>query len=198
MSPRLVQGAVCPGSAAVFSILETLLEVGEGVIFPEGSLVVLVGAPGAGKSTLAAALVAAGVVAAEDVLSTDVYREQLSGDALDLTQDRKVWNQVREQLDERMAAGRTTVIDATNIIARRRARHIRIAREHGRPVVAVRFAVDAAELIRRNETRTRVVRPNVVVTLAVGMEEASAEVLAAEDIDLVLDADEVRRRLDLS
>jgi len=176
--------------------LETLLEVGEGVIFPEGSLVLLVGAPGAGKSTLAAALVAAGEVAAEDVLCTDVYREQLSGDALDLTQDRKVWTQVREQLDERMAAGRATVIDATNIIARRRARPIRIAREHGRPVVAVRFAVDAAELIRRNETRTRVVRPNVVVTFAVDMEEeGSVEALAAEDIDVVLDGEAVWLRL---
>src|SRR4051812_37954701 len=61
------------------------------VILPDGALVLLIGAPGAGKSTLAAALVAAGEVAAEDVLSTDAYREQLSGDALDLTQDRKVW-----------------------------------------------------------------------------------------------------------
>jgi len=179
-----------------FSAIGSVKRDSGSVIFPEGALVLLIGAPGAGKSTLAAALVAAGEVAATDVLSTDVYREQLSGDALDLTQDRKVWVQVRTQLDERMAAGRTTVIDATNVFRRRRARHIRVAREHGRPVVAVRFAVDAAELIRRNETRTRVVRPNVVVTLAQDMEdEASPEALAAEDIDVLLEADDVRHQL---
>lgn len=166
------------------------------MIFAEGSLVLLIGPPGAGKTTLAAALVAAGEVAAEDVLSTDVYREQLSGDALDLTQDRRVWAEVREKLDARMAAGRTTVVDATNVFRRRRARHIQVARAHGRAVVAVRFAVEAAELIRRNENRSRVVRPNVVVTLAVDMEdEASAEALAAEDIDLILDADDVQCRV---
>ena len=165
------------------------------MILPTGSLVLLVGPPAAGKSTLAAALVAAGKVDADDVLSTDTYREVLTGDALDLTSDRKVWVQVRERLVEKMAAGRTTVVDATNLFARRRARHIRVAREYGRPVVAVRFEVEAAELLERNETRDRVLQANVVVTMAVEMEEhSSSEALAAE-VDVVLDADDVLRDL---
>jgi predicted kinase len=165
------------------------------VILPSGALVVLVGAPAAGKSTLAAALVAAGEVEADDVLSTDTYREVLTGDALDLTSDRKVWVQVRERLDEKMAAGRTTVVDATNLFARRRARHIRVARDHGRPVVAIRFDVPAAELLERNENRPWVVRPNVVVTMAVEMEEHGGPETLAAEVDLVLDAEEVRRRI---
>jgi predicted kinase len=165
------------------------------VILPSGALVLLVGAPAAGKSTLAAALVAAGEADCDDVLSTDTYREVLTGDALDLTSDRKVWAQVRERLVEKMAAGRTTVVDATNLFARRRARHIRVAREYGRPVVAIRFEVPAAELIQRNEQRDRVLAENVVITMAVEMEEHSdADALAAE-VDLVLDAEDVQRRL---
>jgi predicted kinase len=158
-------------------------------------LVLLVGAPASGKSTLAAALVAAGEVDADDVLSTDTYREVLTGDALDLTSDRKVWVQVRERLVQKMAAGQTTVVDATNLFARRRARHLAVAREYGRPVVAIRFEVPAAELLERNERRDRVLRESVVVTMAVEMEEnADREALAAE-VDLVLNAEEVRRRL---
>jgi predicted kinase len=166
------------------------------VILEPGSLVLLVGAPAAGKSTLAGALVAAGEVAAGDVLSTDIYREVLTGDALDLREDRNVWSQVREELTERMAAGRTTVVDATNLFPRRRAGHIAIAREHGRLVVAVRFEVPAADLLERNEAREWKLRPNVVVTMAVEMDRhADHETLAAE-VDVVLDADEVRGAID--
>jgi predicted kinase len=165
------------------------------MILPAGALVLLVGPPAAGKSTLAAALVAAGEVVADDVLSTDTYRETLTGNALELTQDRKVWAQVRDQLTVRMAAGRTTIIDATNLFPRRRARHITVARAHGRPVVAVRFEVPADELLERNEARDRVLRPNVVVTMAMEMEEhAGPEALVAE-VDEILDADDVVRRL---
>jgi len=165
------------------------------VIFPAGALVLLVGPPAAGKSTLAAALVAAGEVEPDDVLSTDTYREVLTGDALDLTSDRKVWVQVRERLAEKMAAGRTTVVDATNLFARRRARHIRVARDHGRPVVAIRFEVPAAELLDRNERRERELAENVVVTMAVEMEENAQPDDLAKEVDLVLDAGDVLRDL---
>jgi predicted kinase len=162
---------------------------------PSGALVLLVGAPAAGKSTLAAELIAAGEVEADDVLSTDTYREVLTGDALDLTSDRKVWVQVRQRLVEKMAAGRTTVVDATNLFPRRRARHIRVAREYGRQVVAIRFEVPAARLLERNERRDRVLAENVVVTMAVEMEEHSRPDTLAAEVDVVLSADDVRGRL---
>ena len=166
------------------------------MIVPAGSLVLLVGPPASGKSTLAAALVAAGEVAAEDVLSTDAYREAVTGDPGDTSHDRKVWARLRQDLLGRMVAGRTTVIDATNLFPRRRARHIGVARQHGRPVVAIRFDVAIPELLARNEARTRVVKPGAVVGMAVHMRrEVDVEVLGGEGVDTVLDADQVRRLL---
>lgn len=166
------------------------------MIFPAGSLVLLVGPPASGKSTLAATLVAAGEVAAEDVLSTDAYREAVTGDAGDTSRDRKVWARLRQDLDRRMVAGRTTVVDATNLFPRRRARHISVARQHGRPVVVIRSDVAIPELLARNEARARVVKPGAVVGMAVHMRrEVDSETLLAEGVDTVLDADQVRRSL---
>ena len=54
------------------------------MILAPGALVLLVGPPAAGKSTLAVSLVAAGEVHPDDVLSTDTYREVPTGDALDI------------------------------------------------------------------------------------------------------------------
>ena len=166
------------------------------MIFPAGSLVLLVGPPASGKSTLAAALVAAGKVAAEDVLSADAYREAVMGDAGDTSRDRKVWARLRQELDRRMVAGRTTVVDATKLFPRRRARHISVARQHGRPVVVIRFDVAIPELLARNEARARVVKPGAVVKMAVHMRrEVDSETLLAEGVDTVLDAEQVRRLL---
>jgi predicted kinase len=159
------------------------------------SLVLLVGPPAAGKSTLAAALVAAGVVAPDDVLSTDRYRELITGDATDTGQDRQMWVRLRADLVERMAAGRTTVVDATNVYPRRRARHVRVAHEHGRPVLAICFDVPLPDLLARNRVRDRVVRPAAIIGMAEQMASLDAEVLLAEGIGVVLDADGVRQSI---
>lgn len=163
--------------------------------FPDGSLVLLVGPPASGKSTLASELVSAGIVDAEDVLSSDAYRKALAGDETDTSSDRRMWVQLRRDLLERMAAGRTTVVDATNVFPRRRARHIRVAKAHGRPVVAVRFHVDVDDLLARNAGRDRQVHAEAIVGMA---EQASAvpdDALLAEGIAEVIDAERLRRDL---
>ncbi|MDP9419992.1 MAG: AAA family ATPase [Actinomycetota bacterium] len=161
-------------------------------LIPVGALVVLVGAPAAGKSTFAARLVEAGVVDAHDVLSADALRQEITGDASDTSRDRKVFARIRGEVDDRLRAGRTTVVDATGLWPRRRARHLTVARDHGRPTVAVRFPTPITELLARNAARSRIVPPGAVVGMARQLESgATAEHLRAEGFDLVVDADDV-------
>lgn len=154
-----------------------------------------VGPPATGKSTFAARLVDAGVVEVHDVLSTDALREELTGDASDTSRDRAVFARIRSALEERMRAGRTTVVDATGLWSRGRARHLAVARAFGRPTVAVRFATPLHDLLIRNQLRPRVVPAGVVVHMARQLEEASTEEqLRAEGFDVVVDARDVFRR----
>lgn len=165
-------------------------------LLPTGSLVLLVGPPGAGKSTFAWELVEHDHVAPEDVLSTDTYRELITGSASDTARDRKVFSAVRAALRERMARGSTTVVDATNLWPARRARYMAVARAAGRPAVAIRFDVPVPELLARNAGRERQVPPGAVVAMArQARQGASADALAAEGFDLVLGAEEVLSRL---
>jgi predicted kinase len=167
----------------------------EAPLIPAGALVVLVGAPAAGKTTFAARLVESGLVEAEDVLSADAARQEITGDAGDTTRDRNVFARVRAELDDRMRAGRTAVVDATGLWPRRRARHAAVARGHGRPTVAVRFPTPIPDLLARNAARDRTVPPGAVIGMARQLEAgATAEQLRAEGFDLVVDADDVFAR----
>lgn len=164
--------------------------------FPDGSLVLLVGPPASGKSTLAASLVDAGIVEPGDVLSSDAYRQALTGDARPSGADRRMWVQLRRDLVERMAAGRTTVVDATNLFPRRRARHIRVAEAHGRPVVAVRFHADVDDLLGRNAARSRQVHSAAIVEMAAQDRTTTDDELFAEGVGSVIDADHLRIQIE--
>lgn len=162
--------------------------------FPPGALVLLVGPPASGKSTFAAALVAAGFVDARDVLVADRYRAHLTGDPRDLSADRRVWPLLRLALRERLALGHTTVVDATNVHAAKRGRHLRVAQGFGAPVVAVRFDVPIDELLDRNRRRTRVVPERPLRELAGATEALDDEALLAEGVDEVVGVAELLDR----
>lgn len=159
---------------------------------PRGSLVLLIGAPGAGKSTFARNLVEAAVLPADGVLSTDEYRRSLTGSPTDLSQERRVFSTLRAELVSRLRRDLTTVVDATNLWPRRRARHLALARAEGRPIVAIRFDVPLDVLLARNAARDRRVPTGAVVVMYRQMASgASREALYEEGFDLVLDAHEI-------
>ncbi len=115
---------------------------------PEPCLVVLVGAAGSGKTTLAARL-----FAPDRVLSSDAYRARIAGDEADQRVSRAAFRWLHRDLEHRLAARLTTVVDATNATAFARRSLVRIAARHGVPAVAIVLDLPRDLVLSRNATR---------------------------------------------
>jgi protein phosphatase len=125
---------------------------------PQPSLIVLVGAAGAGKSTLAARL-----VAPHDILSSDAFRAAVSGDEADQRVTRTAFSILHRELAKRMAARRTTVVDATNVTAYARRALVRRATAAGIPAIALVLALPSAVVLARNAARGGRIVPEAAV-----------------------------------
>ena len=125
---------------------------------PEPCLVVLVGAAGAGKSTLAARL-----FARDEVLSSDAQRALLTGDEADQAVTKTAFAILHRQLARRMAEGRTTVVDATNVTSFARRSLVRRATAAGVPSVAIVLDLAPELVIARNATRLGRIVPEAAV-----------------------------------
>ncbi len=130
---------------------------------PEPCLVVLVGAAGSGKSTLAGR-----VFRADDVLSSDAYRRRIAGDEADQTVTRLAFRLLHRDLDRRLAARLTTVVDATNVTSFARRTLTRLARRHGIPAVAVVLDLPPELVLARNATRAGRIVPEAAVRRQLG------------------------------
>jgi protein phosphatase len=125
---------------------------------PEPSLVVLVGAAGAGKSTFAARH-----FAPDEVLSSDTFRAAIAGDPGDQAATRPAFSALHRSLIRRLAQGRLTVVDATSVKRASRLGLLRRARAADVPVVAVVLDLPAAAVHERNLARTGRVVPREAV-----------------------------------
>jgi protein phosphatase len=118
------------------------------VTIPEPCLVVLVGAAGSGKTTLAARLFESG-----EILSSDAYRERIAGDAADQSATRVAFAALHRDLARRLAARRTTVVDATNVTGFARRSLLRHAVANDVPAVAIVLGLEPALVLARNAAR---------------------------------------------
>jgi predicted kinase len=105
---------------------------GGGFDLPDPSLLLLVGPAGCGKSRFAARH-----FAPKDVLSSDTCRELVAGDPGDQAATPDAFGVLRTILDRRCKRRRLTVLDATNVVRRDRARALGIARRYDLPAVAI-------------------------------------------------------------
>jgi protein phosphatase len=119
-----------------------------GLEVPELSLVVLVGASGSGKSTFAREH-----FLPTEVLSSDFCRGLVADDENDQSATKDAFEVLHFIAAKRMAAGRLTVIDATNVKREDRARLIKLAREFHFLPVAVVF--DLPERLCQDRNRAR-------------------------------------------
>ena len=128
------------------------------IVIRDPTLVVLVGAAGSGKSTFAARW-----FDPSEVLSSDAFREILSGDAADQRATKTAFSIIHREVTKRLAAGRTVVVDATNVEPSARRQLVARATFAGVPAVAIVFAPPRDVVLARNAARPeRVVDPAIV------------------------------------
>jgi predicted kinase len=127
------------------------------LVLPDPSLVVLVGAAGSGKSTLAVRL-----FAPEEIVSSDTLRGVVSGDEADQRATRVAFRILHRMVERRLAAGRLTVVDATNTAAAARRPLSARARAAGVPTAAIVLDLTAAAIRAQNAGRARVVDEEVI------------------------------------
>ena len=128
------------------------------ISLPDPCLVVLVGAAGSGKTTLAARL-----FEGEAVLSSDAHRALVAGDATDQGATKTAFSILHRRLAGRLAEGRSTVVDATNVQAHARRSLVRRAAAAGIPAIAIVLALEPRIVRARNATRSGRIVPEAAV-----------------------------------
>ncbi len=119
---------------------------------PELSLVVLIGASGSGKSTFARAH-----FALTEVISSDFCRGLVADNENDQSASQDAFDVLHFIASKRLAAGRLTVIDATNVQQDSRKQLLALAHEHD--VLPVAIVLDLPERICVDRNSARAERP---------------------------------------
>jgi len=115
---------------------------------PELSLVALVGTSGSGKSTFAARH-----FGPYEVVSSDYCRGLVSDDENDQSATKDAFELLGAIVGKRLARGRLTVVDATNVGREGRKQIVDLAREHDVLPVAIVLDVPVAVAVERNASR---------------------------------------------
>ncbi|GAA0536332.1 polynucleotide kinase-phosphatase [Paractinoplanes ferrugineus] len=115
---------------------------------PELALVALVGISGSGKSTFARTH-----FKPTQVLSSDYFRGLVADDENDQSASADAFEVLHYVAGKRLAAGRLTVVDATNLQPHARAGLIKVAREHD--VLPVAIVLDVPESVAWERTEGR-------------------------------------------
>ena len=148
---------------------------------PAGAMVVLVGPSGAGKSTFAARH-----FAPTQVLSSDAFRGMVSDDPRDQTATDGAFELLHAALALRLARGRLTVVDATNVERWARERLLEEARRQRRPAVAIVLDLPLATCLQRAAVRTDHPVPAAAIRRHHARMRASLPGLSAEGFESVV------------
>jgi predicted kinase len=150
-------------------------------------LVILVGAPGAGKSTLVRALMAQGKLDSAAVLSTDALSVELFGPEADReARDPEIFAELDRRIRQRLRGSRLAVVEATNISYDARRRLIAHAQVEQAPVSALIFGNDLDTLQVQNRAREDKLPESVVESYWAAMQDLPSDAdLAREGIGTV-------------
>ncbi len=147
---------------------------------PNPSLVVLIGACGAGKSTFAARH-----FRPTEVLGSDEWRALVADDPFEESATPEAFAALQYVAGLRLKRGRLAVVDATNVRPQHRAPLVSLARQHDLPAVAIVFDLDERLLLERNAARQDQQIEPEAVRYQVRALRHSLDTLQREDFDLV-------------
>jgi len=125
---------------------------------PADALVLLVGPSGAGKSTWAARH-----FRADEILSSDRFREMVAADATDQSATADAFKVLHTIARARMRRGLLTVVDATNLTEAARRSLLRLAGSARRPTAAIVFDLSLERCLEQNAARLERQVPEAVV-----------------------------------
>jgi protein phosphatase len=125
---------------------------------PELSVVVLVGASSAGKSTFARRW-----FLPTEIVSSDFCRALIADDENDQAATPHAFEVLHTIVAKRLELGKLAVIDATNLYPEDRKRYLELAREYHTIPVAIALAMPESVCLERNATRSdRTLREGVI------------------------------------
>ncbi|HET6380420.1 MAG TPA: AAA family ATPase [candidate division Zixibacteria bacterium] len=157
------------------------------ITLPRDALVLLIGPSGSGKTTFARRH-----FRETQILSSDGMRALVADDANDQTATDAAFELLHALLALRLARGRLSVVDATNVEAWAREQLLAIARRYRRPAVAIVLAVPLETILERNLVRSdRQVPPAAIRRQHQWLRE-SLPALEHEAFDSVVVLDDVR------
>lgn len=123
------------------------------------NFIILVGAPGAGKTTVADQLV-------EEFgftkICPDDIREEVSGDCMDQSQNDKVFGIVYSRIEEFLERGDNVVYDATNCRSAYRYKIIEVCKSYATNIVCLCATTTIGECLNRNNKRIQHVPEHVI------------------------------------
>jgi predicted kinase len=128
------------------------------IVIADPSLVVLVGAAGSGKSTFAARH-----FAPDEILSSDAFRLLIAGDESDQRATKPAFSRLHRELVRRLASGRLTVVDATNVELHARRSLVMRATHASVPATAVVLDLPPSIVLSRNTARSSRVVADAIV-----------------------------------
>ena len=140
------------------------------------SVIILIGVPASGKSSLAEKMLRASSPSSQDsrslthgqtqLISPDRIRASLYGSASTQGDWAEIWAQVQQEFTRASKSQQSVIYDATNYKREYRKNIIDLAKEHGfRPITGVWLDVPLWICLSRNEMRDRIVPDDVVIEM---------------------------------
>lgn len=128
------------------------------ILIPTNSLVVMIGVSGSGKSTFAKQN-----FSATEIVSSDFCRALICDDENDQSVNQEAFELLHWLVEKRLALGKLTVVDATNVKAASRQPLLALAKSYNVPAIAIVLNFDLEFCLQQNSQRThRVVPPTII------------------------------------